>query len=72
LPCTGNILLKEIQADMFVFVEQDMKGAPSCTSGGLEYLQLQPDGTLSFRFQSILPSGMADILSFGVFNLKTP
>lgn len=72
LPCSGNLFLKEIQADMFVFVEQDMKGATLCASGGHDFLLLQPDGTLSFRFQSLLPSGQADVLSAGVLRLQTP
>jgi len=69
IPCAGNLYLQEIQADMFLFIEQDMQDAPSCVSGGHDFLLLQPDGSLSFRFQSLLPNGQADALNAGVLGL---
>jgi hypothetical protein len=48
--CSGDLYLQEITGETFVMIEQNVKGAASCTSGGYEYLQLQPDGTLSYRF----------------------
>jgi len=51
IPCSGNLFLKEIQGDVLVFIEQNMKGSSACSSGGFEYLQLQADGTLSFKFK---------------------
>jgi len=49
--CSGALDLKEITGQTFVFVEQNVSGlAAACTSGGYEYLQLQQDGTLLYRF----------------------
>ena len=52
LPCSGELFLKEITAENFVFIEQNATGTASCTSGGYEYLQLLADGTFSYRYSS--------------------
>ncbi|CAG0935027.1 hypothetical protein TFLX_03851 [Thermoflexales bacterium] len=57
LPCSGKLVLQEITGDIFVFMEQGMQGATFCASGGYESLQLQADGTLSFRFTLTSPEG---------------
>ena len=68
-PCTGELALQAIDGPTFVFVEQKMIGGPTCLSGGREYLQLQADGTLLFRFQLTSAQG-AIISSNGI--LKRP
>ncbi len=50
LPCSGDLRLQQIDGDTFIFIEQGVTGATSCASGGYEYLQLQTDGTLVYRF----------------------
>ena len=50
LPCSGKLFLQEIDGKTYIFIEQNVTGADSCTSGGYEYLQLQPDGTLDYRY----------------------
>jgi len=55
--CTGSLFLKEIQADLFVFVEQDVKGAALCAAGGQDFLVLQPDGSLLLRYLHKLSGG---------------
>lgn len=50
LPCSGDLFLDEVEDETFVFVEQNVTGASSCTSGGLESLRLLPDGTLEYNF----------------------
>ena len=52
LPCSGDLFLNEITAGIFVFIEQNATGAASCTSGGVENLQLLADGTLSYKYSS--------------------
>ena len=65
LPCSGSLVLVEIDGNTFVFIEQNMTGAASCVSGGYEYLQLQADGTLSFRYIFTSSSG-EKMISSGV------
>jgi hypothetical protein len=65
VPCTGNLFFKEIQGDVLVFVEQNMKGASACSSGGFESLQLQANGTLSLKFTSTSAQG-ATLSSSGI------
>jgi len=50
LPCSGALSLQEISGDTFIFIEQNVTGAAFCVSGGYEYLQLLPDGTLSYTY----------------------
>ena len=69
LPCSGSLALTEINGDTFVFIEQNMTGAAACASGGYEYLQLQENGTLSFKYTFTSSSG-EKIGSSGV--LKRP
>jgi hypothetical protein len=54
LPCSGKLFLQEISGDTFIFNEQSVTGAAFCVSGGYEYLQPLPDGTLSYTY-SITP-----------------
>ena len=56
-PCSGNLALVAINGDTFVFVEQNMRGASVCASGGYEHLQLRSDGTLSWAFRATSASG---------------
>ena len=51
LPCSGKLFLQEIDGETYIFIEQNVTGAASCTSGGYEYLQLHPDGTLAYRLR---------------------
>jgi len=48
--CAGNLFLAEITAGTYVFIEQDVSGAATCTAGGYEYLELQNDGTLLYQY----------------------
>jgi len=57
MACQGNIVLKEIDGGTFVFLEEDITGAESCVSGGIERLELQADGTLAYAFNLTLPGG---------------
>jgi hypothetical protein len=57
LLCSGDLFLKEIAGEQFVFIEQNVTGAASCALGGYEYLQPLADGTLSFSFK--LPLDLA-------------
>jgi hypothetical protein len=66
-PCTGMLAMQEIDGDTFVFIEQNMTGAATCLSGGKEYLQLQADGTLLFRFKLTTAQGTT-ISSNGILN----
>jgi hypothetical protein len=50
LPCSGDLFLQEIDGKTYIFIEQNVTGAATCSSGGYEYLQLQPDGRLDYRF----------------------
>lgn len=50
LPCSGDLFLQEMDGETYVFIEQNVSGAASCASGGYEYLQLFPDGTLAYSF----------------------
>jgi hypothetical protein len=50
LSCSGDLFLIDINAETFVFIEQNVNGAASCSSGGYEYLQILGDGNLSYRF----------------------
>jgi hypothetical protein len=65
LPCSGKLFLQEIDGKTFIFIEQNVTGAETCTSGGYEYLQLLPDGTLDYRFA--MTSGSA-FTSSGILN----
>jgi len=69
LPCSGSLALTEINGDTFVFIEQNMTGAAACASGVYKYLQLQENGTLSFKYTFTSSSG-EKIGSSGV--LKRP
>lgn len=57
LPCSGTLLLTAVQSDTFIFTEQNMTGAPFCVSGGQEFLTLQADGTLSYRYKFVPAQG---------------
>lgn len=50
ISCSGDLFLNEIAGETFVMIEQNVTGAASCASGGYEYLQLQPDGSLNYMF----------------------
>lgn len=50
IPCSGQLFLQEVTDETFVFIEQNVTGAASCASGGYEYLQLLPDGSLAYKF----------------------
>ncbi len=65
LPCSGSLLLKEISGSTFEFLEQDVSGAATCATGGVEYLQLQEDGTLLYEFA---PGPGTAKISSGVLN----
>jgi hypothetical protein len=65
LPCSGDLFLQEIDGKTYIFIEQNVTGAESCSSGGYEYLQLQPDGRLDYRFA--VTSGSA-FTSSGLLN----
>jgi hypothetical protein len=52
LPCSGDLFLQTINSETFIFLEQNVSGAASCKSGGIEQLQLLPDGTLSYAYLS--------------------
>jgi hypothetical protein len=65
LPCSGKLFLQKIDGKTYIFIEQNVTGAESCTSGGFEYLQLLPDGTLDYRFA--MTSGSA-FTSSGILN----
>jgi hypothetical protein len=67
--CTGDLFLKEIQADMFVFIEQNMTGSSSCKSGGKEFILLQPDGSLLLRYLN-QPSKGDVVVRGGIFKPK--
>ena len=55
LPCSGELFLQEISGDTFIYIEQSVTGAAFCVSGGYEYLQPLPDGTLLYTY-SFTPS----------------
>ncbi len=63
--CSGTLFLNEIQGETFKFIEQNISGGTACLSGGYEYLQLQPDGTLAFQYSST--SGV-EAISSGILN----
>jgi hypothetical protein len=65
LPCSGKLFLQEIDGKTYIFIEQNVTGADSCTSGGYEYLQLQPDGRLDYRYA--MTSGSA-FISTGILS----
>lgn len=48
--CSGELFFQEKVDGTFVMIEQNVTGAAACASGGYEYLQLQPDGKLSYKF----------------------
>ncbi len=50
LPCSGNLILTRTDNTTFVFIEQKTSGADWCGSGGLEYIELLPDKTLSWEY----------------------
>lgn len=50
LPCSGNLILTRTDNTTFVFAEQKTSGAGWCGSGGLEYIELLPDKTLSWGY----------------------
>jgi hypothetical protein len=50
LSCAGELFLQEVAGESFFFIEQNVTGAASCTSGGYENLQPLADGTLSYKF----------------------
>jgi hypothetical protein len=64
LPCSGELFLQSINAETFVFKEQNITGAEFCASGGFEQLTLQTDGTLFYEYlvSPGLPAGTTGIL----------
>ena len=50
LPCSGNLFLQTMNGGTFFFQEQNVSGAASCLSGGIEQLQLMADGTLAYGY----------------------
>jgi len=50
LPCSGDLFLKTINGETFIFQEQNVSGAASCLSGGFEQLQLLANGTLLYGY----------------------
>jgi hypothetical protein len=48
--CSGSLVLQSVSRGRFFFLEQNMAGASDCVSGGIEQLQLQPEGALTFRY----------------------
>ncbi len=66
LPCTGSLELKEIENNVFVFIEKEVTGESICVPGGQDTLELLTDGTLSRRFASSDKS----VTSYGI--LKRP
>ncbi len=58
LPCSGDIMLESIIGNTFSFIEQNMGGSASCVSGGVEYIRMLPDDTLSWAYLYSSPSGV--------------
>jgi hypothetical protein len=62
IPCSGNLILNQIDNNTFVFEEQKTGGVESCSLTGIEYLKLLPDQTLSWEYgnqgESILSNGI--------------
>jgi len=65
LPCSGDLFLQEIDGKTYIFIEQNVTGAESCTSGGYEFLRLQPDGRLEYRYAMTAGS---EFTSSGILN----
>jgi hypothetical protein len=57
LSCSGELFLKQIQDQTYVFVEQGMAGAALCESGTYEYIHLEANGTLLLNTVYTSPSG---------------
>jgi len=66
ISCAGSLELKEIENNVFVFIEKEVTGEPTCVSGGQDTLELLSDGTISRRFVSSDKS----VTSYGI--LKRP
>jgi hypothetical protein len=67
LSCNGDLFLQTINAETFLFQEQNVSGSASCLSGGIEQLQLMADGTLAYGY---LTSPGSEATSTGI--LKHP
>jgi hypothetical protein len=63
--CSGSLFLQYASGGWFTFQEQNMAGASSCVSGGIEQLHLQPQGTLSFWYTYTAADGQT-LTSSGV------
>jgi len=50
LPCSGDLILTRVENTTFVFVEKKTYGADWCGSGGFEYMEVNPDNTLSWGY----------------------
>ena len=63
--CAGELVLDHFEGDVLVFAErvtESMGG--SCLIGGIQFLRLQSDGSLSYRYSVVLPTG--EVNSIGV------
>ncbi len=52
VPCSGSLTFNAVDQDTFVFVEQASSSSAACPSGGFEYLQARPDGSIAWRYLS--------------------
>ena len=53
IPCWGDLRLEQINGDIFEFLEANVTGASTCGSGGgIDILQLLPDGTMMREYTS--------------------
>jgi hypothetical protein len=68
LPCSGDIVLSSITGNTYTFTDTNIQPASSCTSGGLEYIRLEHDGTLSWAFY--LQSGDLELASTAIMQKK--
>lgn len=62
LPCSGDLFLREVVGSAYLFVEMNM----NCSSGGAVVLWLQPNGLLSYRYSSALPSPIEQTTTDGM------
>jgi hypothetical protein len=48
--CSGDMILAAINGNTFTFIEKNTAGSSDCTTGGYEYVRMNPDGTLAWSF----------------------
>jgi hypothetical protein len=57
--CSLDLVLTRIDGDTLVFTEQNASGMTTCPVGGTDYIRLQRDGTLLFRYEPGIAGGSA-------------